>query len=108
MDIGKLSDLIRDLGFPIVATVGLALAFWIVWKRLMKLYETQHSEHREDILAIMKKYEELVGTSSGAISNIVDSFRESQEESKEAQRKNYDLLERTHLNTIKILERRKG
>lgn len=106
MDITQITKFIEQTGFPISTSIIMGIAFWIVWKRTLTSYESQHKEHRDDIMNLMNRYDELVRRTTGAIDNVVDTFKESQKEFVELQKKTYEKLELTYENT-EILIRRK-
>lgn len=85
----------------------MGIAFWIVWKRSLASYEAQHKEHREDIMNLMSKYDELVRRTTDAIDNVVDTFKESQKEFIELQKKTYEKLELTYENTEILIKRKR-
>ena len=105
MDISGILKAISELGFPVVSSVLLGLGFWIVYKRSVTTYESQHKEHREDILSLMERYEALVQRTSDSIDNIVDTFKSSQKEFLELQKKTYERLEETYENTQELIRR---
>ena len=107
MDITGITKAITELGFPIFTSVAMAFAFWIVYKRSVASYEAQHKEHREDILQIMNRYDQLVTRTTDAIDNVVDTFKESQKEFLELQKKTYEKLELTYENTQELIRRRR-
>lgn len=100
MDITAVAKLIENSGFPMTIALLMGAAHWVIWKRSLSLYEAQHREHREDIMNLITRYENLVAKSTEAIDNVVITFKESQ--------KDYaQKIEMIYQNTESLVKRKR-